>query len=230
MHPILGLALLGVAGWAMRALARGAPGFRAGPWPGLTGRGAGVLLVCSAMLLGCELVVGLPGRAWPDLVWLSLVGVVPVLLGTAVVRAPGCASAVCGVYLMGRSLAALVEPSLELPPLLLPGAVACDLVVWLRRSDFRRPSRAVWRRRSRAPRQVTTSRAALGGAAFGVVLALVEPPFAVLLGSDPSGWSADQVGLAGGVAGLACALAGASIEAVTSRFQRAQEIGRDHPD
>jgi hypothetical protein len=192
--------------------------YRAGPWPGLTWRGAAVLLVCTGMLVGGELIVGSPRRAWPDLVWLGLVAVVPPLLATCLVLAPGCASAVCGVYLLGRSVASLVEPTLELPPLLLPSAVACDLVVWLRRADIRRPARQVWRRRSRVERLLTMRRAALGGLAFGVVLALVEPPFRLLLGSDPSGWTASQQLLAAASAGVACALAGAAIERITKRL------------
>jgi hypothetical protein len=169
------------------------------------------------MLAGGELLVGLPRRAWPDVLWVGLATVVPPLVGTCLVRAPGCASAVCGVYLLGRSLVSLVEPALELPPLLLPSAVACDVAVWLRRADLRPPRRGqVWRRRSRVERGLTTWRAALGGLAFGIVLALVEPPFRVLLGSDPSGWSASQQLLAAVSAGVGCALAGAAIERITN--------------
>ena len=194
---------------------RRASPFRAGPWPGLTWRGAGVLVVCAWMLLGCELLVGIPRRAWPDLVLVGVLAVVPPLVATCVVRAPGCAAGVCGVYLLGRSLASLAEPTLALPPLLLPSALACDVAVWLRRPDLRRPTRQVWRRRSRSDRRLTTWRAALGGAAFGVVLTLVEPPYALLLGGEPSGWTATQQGLAGAVATLACTVAGAAIERIT---------------
>jgi hypothetical protein len=177
------------------------------------------------MLLGGELVVGRVERAWPDLVWLAVLACVPPLVGTCIVRAPGCASAVCGVYLLGRSLASLVLPGVELPPLLLPAAVACDVVVWLRGADVRRGGRSRWRRAKRTQRSLTTWRVVLGGAAFGGVLALVEPPFAVLLGSDPLGWSAGQGSLAGGAAVLACALAGVSIEAITNRLRAPQETG-----
>jgi hypothetical protein len=162
------------------------------------------------MLIGLELVVGMPRRAWPDLALVAVLDVAPAVLGTCIVRAPGCASAVCGVYLLGRSLASLLQPNLDLPPLLLPGAVACDLVVWLRRTDLRRPSRTAWRRSRQPPRILTTWRVALGGAAFGGVLALVEPPYAVLLGGEPSGWSAGQVALAGASAVLAGAALGAA--------------------
>jgi hypothetical protein len=184
----------------------------------LTGRGAGVLLVCAAMLLGSELVVGTARRAWPDLVWVGVFAVVPPLVATCLVRAPGCASAVCGVYLLGRSLASLVEPRLDLPALLLPSAVACDLAVWLRRADLRPPGRRqVWRRRPRPDRRLTMWRAALGGLVFGLVLALVQPPFAILLGSDPAAWPVSQQLLAGTSAGVGCALAGAAIERITKR-------------
>jgi hypothetical protein len=156
-------------------------------------------------------------RAWPDVVWLAVIGVVPPLVGTCLVRAPGCAVGVCGVYLLGRSVASLVEPSLELPPLLLPPAVACDLAVWLRRADLAaRGPRQKWRRRARVERGVTVWRAALGGMVFGLVLAVVQPPFAVLLGSDPADWAWSQQALAGAVAGVGCALAGAAIERFTT--------------
>jgi hypothetical protein len=184
----------------------------------LTGRGAAVVLLCGCLLVGFELMAGSPRRAWPDVVWLGVLAVVPALVGTCLVRAPGCASAVCGVYLLGRSLASLVEPSLELPPLLLPSAVACDLAVWLRWADVRPRRRGqVWRRRARVERRVTTGRAALGGLVFGVVLAVVEPPFAMLLGSDPAGWAVSQQLLAATSAGVGCALAGAAIERITNR-------------
>jgi hypothetical protein len=233
MHAILGLLVVVAATGALARLARGAgSGYRRGPWPGLSGRGAGVLLVGSCMLFGIELGVGGPHQAWPELFWLGVLGVVPLLVGTCVVRAPGCASAVCGVYLMGRSLATLVEPRLELPPLLLPAAVALDMAVWLRRADLRWPVRRVWwRRRKRVERGMTIWRAAWGGVAFGVVLSLVEPPFAVLMGGDPARWAAEQVGLAGGLAALGCAVAGAGIEAITSALRGRPEIGRgSHPD
>jgi hypothetical protein len=236
MHAILGLLLVLAAVGALAGVARGAScpsvgglaavarrggsfgsPYRVGPWPGLTWRGAGVLVVCAGMLVGGELIVGSPSRAWPDLVWLGLVDVAPPLVATCLVLAPGCTSAVCGVYLLGRSLASLVEPSLELPPLLLPSAVACDLAVWLRRADLRWPTRQVWRRRSRVQRGLTAWRAAFGGLAFGVVLALVEPPFRLLLGSDPSGWAASQQLLAAVSAGVGCALAGAALERITNR-------------
>ena len=176
-----------------------------------------MLLLCGCLLLGFELVAGSPQRAWPDLVWVAVVGVVPPLLGTCLVSAPGCAAGVCGVYLLGRSVASLLDPSLELPPLLLPSALACDLAVWLRRADLRPRTRQVWRRRARVERRVTTWRAALGGMLFGVVLAVVQPPFAILLGSDPAGWTPSEQVLAGALAGVGCALAGAAIERITKR-------------
>jgi hypothetical protein len=219
MHAILGVAMLAAGGWAVLRLARaGASGYRAGPWPGLTARGAALLAACAWLLLACDFLLGSPERALPDLVWLAVVEAGPPLLATCLVRAPGCASAVCGVYLLWRSLPSLVDPTIELPPLLLPPAVACDLAVWIDPQDVRPLTRRVWRRRSRAERSLTTWRGGAGGVSFGVVLALVEPPFALFLGSDPSGWQPGDRLLAGALAAVACAAVGAGIQVLTRRL------------
>jgi hypothetical protein len=208
------------ANHAVRPGGAGSP-YRAGPWPGLNARGAGLLLSFSWMLLGGELLLPKAqreARALPDLVLLAAVAVIPALLGTCLVQVPGCASAVCGVYLLGRSLPSLIDPSVEPPPLLLPGAVACDLVAWVRRADLW-PPRGVWRRRLRSTRNLTGRRAALAGAAFTTTLALVEPPYALLLGSDPGGWGAGDRLLAAGLAALAGFALGAGLERITKLLQ-----------
>jgi hypothetical protein len=146
------------------------------------------------------------------------------------------AAAVCGAYLLPRALLSVVDPSVEPPPLLLIPAVAFDASVWLRWSDVANlryvwpGGRARWRRRRApsgpdvtpgvtrrfyagggrrgtvGPRRVRGWRAAVAGAIFGAVLVLVEPPFAVLLGADPTMWSGNNLWLAGGLATLGCAI------------------------
>ena len=197
--------------------------YRAGPWPGLTPRGAAVLLGCALLLVCEDLLFGHPRRAMPDLPALSLLALVPPVLATRTVQMPGAASAVCGVYLLWGSVRTLVEPSVEPPPLLLPPAVAFDLIAWLRAADLlalgARPRDASSRLpRRRVTRPLTTRRTSLAGAAFGLVLALVEPPFALLLGSDPSGWQMGDVALGGGLALVGGACLGAGLRAITDRF------------
>ena len=55
----------------------------------------------------------------------------------------------------------------------------------------------------------------LAGAGFGLALAVVEPPFALLLGSDPGGWSAGDR-LVAGVSASLCAAALAGFKRITS--------------
>src|SRR5947209_6211460 len=104
-----GVALLLVGGVAVWWLARGQPphtAYRTGPWPGLLPRGAAVLLAAGLLLAGGQALLLLQGprRAWPDLVVLAILSVVPLALATAVVRAPGSALAVAGTYLLPRSV------------------------------------------------------------------------------------------------------------------------------
>ncbi len=131
--------------------------YRAGPWPGLTGRGAAVI-VAHALLLAVLT------EAWPPL------SVLPVLSATLLMQVPGVASAVCGAYLLPRSLLTLLG-WLPMPPLLLAPAMAFDLIVWLRWDDLPR-WRGKWRKRDRRPREPRLWRVALAAAAFEVLLAL----------------------------------------------------------
>lgn len=143
--------------------------YRVGPWPGLSTSGALVLLGCAALIAASEAVI-----SSPLLPILGATALFPIALATRIVNTPGVASAVCGAYLLPRTLLTLTHPDLPLPPLLLPAAFAFDLVVWLRRSDL------YWRRRTRrhrTRRTLTWPRALMGGAIFGAVLAAVQPSF-----------------------------------------------------
>ena len=191
-----------------------------GPWPGLTPTGALILLGCAVLLAAvAETGVGSPRRALPDLPILAISSLVPMLLGTRIVRAPGAASAICGAYLMPRTLISLVEPRLEPPPLLLVPALAFDLALWARAADLARIANAwprrehVWRKRPRPRRSLEWWRAAFAGAVYGLVLSAVEPPFAILYGAEPSSWMPADVGLAGCLAVVGCGLVALSLSA-----------------
>lgn len=192
-----------------------------GPWPGLTPTGALILLGCAVLLAAmAETVVGSPRLALPDLPMLAVGTLVPMLVGTRIVRAPGAASAICGAYLMPRSLISLVEPNLEPPPLLLVPALAFDLALWVRAADLRRIANAwpgrerAWRKRPRpSHRRLDWWRAAFAGGVYGLVLSAVEPPFALLYGAEPSNWMPADVGLAGCLAIVGCGLVALSLSA-----------------
>jgi len=184
--------------------------YRAGPWPGLSPRGGGVLLATALLLAAGATALGSPQRALPDLPLLAVVCVLPLALATAIVQTPGVATAVCGAYLLPRSLLSLVDPSLALPPLLLLPAFAFDLGAWSHPSHLRLlgslwPRRRVrWRRPRLAMVRLRPWRTALAGALFGALLVLVEPGFRLLLGGPASAWSGPAVPLAGISATLGC--------------------------
>jgi hypothetical protein len=187
--------------------------FRVGPWPGLTPTGAVILLGCAILLGAVQTMLGNPKRALPDLAILAVVSLAPLLLGTRIVSAPGAASAICGAYLMPRTLLSLVEPRLDPPPLLLVPALAFDLGVWARGADLARlvhswPRRGrLWRKRPPpVDRHITGWRAAFAGGVYALALSGVEPPFAMLYGADPSGWKPAELVLAAGLAVAGCAL------------------------
>jgi hypothetical protein len=137
-------------------LAMGGGPYRAGPWPGLMPRGAGLLLGCALLLAGGQLVLGNPARPLPDLPVLAALALAPLALATRLSRIPGAASAVCGAYLLPRSVISLLHPSLEPPPLLLVPALVFDVSLWLRTSDLTKVLRAwpirrtPWRQRNRS--------------------------------------------------------------------------------
>jgi hypothetical protein len=243
---LVGVALLIVGSLSILRVSRGDGPYRTGPWPGLTPAGAGVLLGCALLLAGGQLVLGDPRAPLPDLPLLAILAMGPMALATRLVGAPGAASAVCGAYLLPRTVLSLVDPSIEPPPLLLVPALAFDVSAWLRASDLanlrylwpgnqsawrrqRRGSRSLrptqadvtggvtprfyaggWRRGLVGPRRCGRGRLAVASAIFGGMLALIEPPFAVLLGADPAVWSGSETSLwlAGGLAVLGCAIAG----------------------
>ncbi len=171
LPTVLGLALVGVSLAALRRLARAPTGaFRSGPWPGLTPRGAVLLLVYALLLAGSQLAVG---QAELDTARRSALWYVPAIavgaiaapvLAARMTGMPGAASAVCGAYLLPRSLASLAFPVLATPPLLLAPAMALDVALWLRPSDLawlfaawpRGPAaraKRAWRPRESGPRR-----------------------------------------------------------------------------
>lgn len=144
--------------------------YRVGPWPGLSASGGVVLLACAALIAASEALVG--SRVLPVL---GVSALLPMALATRIVNTPGAAAAVCGAYLLPRTLLTLAKPDIVLPPLLLVPAFAFDIALWLRWSDLKRA-----RRKQRVLRVVTRRRAAFGGALFGVVLCAVQPTFELL--------------------------------------------------
>ena len=186
--------------------------YRAGPWPGLTPAGAGVLLGCALLLAGGQLIVGTPSTPLPDLPILAALAFAPLALATRVTRIPGAAAAVCGAYLLPRSLLSLLYPALEPPPLLLVPALVFDLSLWIAAGDMANlrnlwpGRRKPWRKRNTTPRQPGRSRASLAGGLFGLTLAALEPSFVVLLGADPATWSGPALLEAGAACTAICAL------------------------
>jgi hypothetical protein len=170
-----------------------------------------------------QVLLGSTDRPWPDLPLLGLSALVPLVVATRLTGIPGAAAAVCGAYLLPRTLVSLIEPSIDPPPLLLVPAIAYDLSAWLRASDLSGlaqmwPGRgSAWRRRpSRQRRRIGTVRAACSGALFGLVLALVEPPFAILLGDDARDWAGTALWVASAVCVGICALIGLSVRGTES--------------
>jgi hypothetical protein len=211
---LLGLALLGAGGVAVwRVASRGGP-YRAGPWPGLLPNGAGVLLGCALLLAGGQLLLDPPRKPIPDVPVLAVVAFGPLALATRLTKTPGAASAVCGAYLLPRSLIALFDPSLEPPPLLLVPAMIFDVSLWLRASDLTNvlnawPGRRnAWRKRDHSVRRPGPVRTSVAGGFFGLTLAALQPSFAVLLGADPATWSGADVGAAAAMCAAVCALLG----------------------
>jgi hypothetical protein len=175
--------------------------YRAGPWPGLTASGARVLFG-GALLLGIgQILIGSPRSALPDLPVLGVTALFPIAIAMRMIRAPGVGSAVCGAYLLPRTLLSLFQPGLELPPLLLAPALAFD-AAWL------------------LP-PTTRMRAAIAGGLFGLLLAVVEPPFAIFLGGDPALWSGASTLVAGAATVVACAVVAPISDPGTARSRRA---------
>jgi hypothetical protein len=223
----IGLALAGVALVVITSGRRARKPLRVDPWPGLTGAGATLLLAHALLLAGTQLALGPADAevgarsALPYLPLAATGATLTLILAARTYQMPGAATAVCGTYLLGRSLVTLLVPTVAPPPLFLVGAMAFEFVLWLRPSDFA-ALWGVWPMRMGRPRvepeqpgeprAFTCGRAALGGAAFGLLLAAQEPPFELLLGGDPAAWSPLAVLLA---AVTAAALSGAVAWGVT---------------
>jgi len=184
---ILGAAVLALAGGALVWRVLADPGaYRAGPWPGLTARGAGMIVGHALVLAAGVLLAQSELPVLPELAWLCGLSLAPLVLATCLIQMPGVASAVCGAYLLPRSLISLLVPSIALPPPLIVPALAFDLVVWLRPSDLRwlwPRRRGVWRRRSRVDRRLQVWRIGLASGVYVLVLALVEPAFSAFSGT-----------------------------------------------
>ncbi len=197
--------------------------YRAGPWPGLTPAGAGVLLGCALLLAGGQLIVGTPSTPMPDLPILAACAFAPLVLATRLTRIPGAAAAVCGAYLLPRSLLSLFDPGLEPPPLLLVPALAFDLTLWLAARDVANlrtlwpVRRKRWPKPNSRPLQPGSLRASLAGGLFGLTLAAIEPPFVVLLGADPTPWSGPIVFEAGVLCTGICAVLALAVGAGAKR-------------
>jgi hypothetical protein len=209
---VAGVLLALVAGLATWWLARTGGPWRSDPWPGLTWRGAALLLACGALLAAGQLMLGVPRRPWPDLVQTAVLSLAPLALATRIVRAAGAASAVCGAYLLPRALLSLLNSSIELPPPLIVPAMLFDLGCWLRRGDLRLPlpRGARWQRKERIAREVTGRRAAIGGALYGASLVAAATGFAEFLNPETA-WLSNETALAAGLAGVACALLAACL-------------------
>jgi hypothetical protein len=211
---LVGVALLVVGGLTTwRLVHRGRP-YREGPWPGLSPVGAQLLLGCALLLGGGQLILGNPRTPLPELPLLSVLALAPLALAMHLVGAPGAASAVCGAYLLPRTLLSLIDASIDPPPLLLVPALAFDLSAWLRASDVANLAN-VWphkqslrKKRGRQPRRLRPWRLAIAGGVFGGVLAAVEPPFALLLGADPATWSGTPLVLASTWSVIGCVSVG----------------------
>jgi hypothetical protein len=160
--------------------------YRAGPWPGLTASGATIVLACAVLLGVGQALVGPLRSALPDLPLVGVTALLPMAIAVRAIQTAGVASAVCGAYLLPRTLLSLLQPGLELPPLLLAPALAFDVALWL------------------IP--ITRGRAAIAGGAYGVILSLVQPPFAIIIGGDPALWSGANLLLASAATIAACAV------------------------
>lgn len=196
MSAVLSLLLVALGLCGIERLTHEGQPLRSGPWPGLTPRGAGVVLL-HALVLGALLLlpgaIGLSLEPATQIAYLALMSVLCVavlVLAESILRVPGVGVAICAVCLLPLTLLSLMVPAVSPPLELVAPATIFDLVLWVRPSDARalldvwprRSARRVWRRRDTRPRLVTPARAARAGASFGLVLAVLAPPSAELLG------------------------------------------------
>jgi hypothetical protein len=174
-----------------------------------------VLLACAAFLAIGQILVGPPMRPMPDLAVSGATALLPLVVAVRITRFAGAATAACGAYLLPASTVSLLIPSVPPPLLLLVSAVVYDLTLWLRPEthlsrllEFLPRHRTVRQRRPVPAHGTSPRRAAVAGAAFGLALAVVEPPFRVLLGGDASIWSGPSLWVAAAAAALSCAIVG----------------------
>ena len=209
----------------LRRLTRKPATWQTGPWPGLTVHGAELALSLAMLLAALQLALGsrdLYVEARSALPWLPVVAALTVgvlVLSARITVMPGFLSAVCGAYLMPRSIVSLLLPDIAPPPLILPGALLLDLVLWLRPehivaltdllpSNEQAKLRRQWRRRPKPPTSISPRRALGGGAAYGLLFSLLEPTFALLLGAPAANWQGTDVLIAAGLSTVACSAVG----------------------
>jgi hypothetical protein len=152
-----------------------------------------------------QLLVGPPQKPLPDLTVVAVTALLPMVVAVRIEKMPGAASGVCGVYLLPASTIALLQPTLAPPPLLLVPAIAFDLALWLQPEHV--AAVVPWLRHTSRPQPaqgLNTRRAIFAGAAFGVVLTVVEVPFRLFLGGDPTAWSGAGVWLAAISSAIVC--------------------------
>jgi hypothetical protein len=179
-----------------------------------------MVLACAGFLAVGQVLIGPITKPVPDLTLLGVTALVPLALAERIVRVPGCATAACGAYLLPRSLMSLLLPSIPQPPLLLVPAVVFDLALWLDASHLSTirdairdalPARLRFWHASSGQKPPTSgvafsrTRALLGGAAFGLVLSLVEPSYEIFLGGDPAVWTGPLVWVAAVLTTAVCA-------------------------
>jgi len=191
--------------------------YRAGPWPGLTPEGAGLLLALAAFLAVGQILVGPPRRPLPDLVIVGVTALLPLAIAERLVRMPGVACAVCGACLLPLSIVSLLYPGLAPPPLLLIPAFGFELALWLDVAELWPWRSPKWLKNAPRFEPMSRNRAILAGAVFGLLLALVEPQFRILLGADPATWTGPSVW----AAAIACAAVCGALATILSAPGRA---------
>jgi hypothetical protein len=179
-----------------------------------------MVLACAGFLAVGQLLIGPITRPVPDLTVLGVTALVPLALAERILRVPGSATAACGAYLLPRSLISLLLPAVPQPPLLLVPTIVFDLVLWLDASHLYALADAIrdalparfrfWPASStgtasKSSIPFTRLRAVLGGAAFGLVLSLVEPSYQMFLGADRALWTGPLVWVAAIITTPVCA-------------------------
>ncbi len=166
--------------------------YRAGPWPGLTPNGAGVLLGCAAFLWIGQALVGVPRQPVPDIPVVGVTALLPLVIAVRITQVPGAASAVCAAYLVPASVLALFRETLAQPPLLLVPAMAFDVAVWVLPVYLKQVPAHLY--------------PLIAGAVFGAIFGLVEPPFRLFLGGEFATWTGSAVWISVVATSASCAV------------------------